>query len=182
MAEFVIVIISPLVDFFLPGISELLSLSVELDTVSGCFARQSCAVRSLNSATVWILDQSATLEIAAVNRFPFVRVLSSLLFEVLNSLLIEVLTVWKDSARSIAFKIAVPFLAIADTVFCICESQLFWVVRCFQLTVLLTAIRKELPDMAFTCTSASHNNLLCNAGAAVDRLVFDGVGPHQHTL
>ncbi|VDO16584.1 unnamed protein product [Rodentolepis nana] len=41
-----------------------------------CFAKQSCPVRSLNSATASILGQSGMSEIATVHCFSFVRALS----------------------------------------------------------------------------------------------------------
>ncbi|VDO13575.1 unnamed protein product [Rodentolepis nana] len=65
-----------------------------------CFAKQSCPVRSLNSATASILGKSGMSEIATVYRFSFVRALSSLHLEVGNSLLIKAFIVWKDIGRS----------------------------------------------------------------------------------
>ncbi|VDO09502.1 unnamed protein product [Rodentolepis nana] len=111
--------------FLLPSISGFPSLSLGLDTESGgsypfppegyidgmCFAKQSCPVRSLNSATASILGQSAISESATVHCFSFVRALSSLYLEDLNSLLVKVFIVWKDIGRSIHCTIVVPFLA-----------------------------------------------------------------------
>uniref|UniRef100_A0A0R3TUJ0 MFS domain-containing protein n=1 Tax=Rodentolepis nana TaxID=102285 RepID=A0A0R3TUJ0_RODNA len=112
-----------------------------------CFAKQSCPVRSLNSATASILGQSGMSESATVHCFSFVRALSSLHLEVWNSLLIKAFIVWKDIGRSMHCKIVVPFLAtvlgvslfpiesIAD-----CESE--------SITALQRVAMQELSELA----------------------------------
>ncbi|VDO08887.1 unnamed protein product, partial [Rodentolepis nana] len=76
-----------------------------------CFAKQSCPVRSLNSAMDLILGQSGMSESATVHCFSFVKALISLDLEVWNSFLIKAFIVWKDIGRSMLCKIVVPFLA-----------------------------------------------------------------------
>ncbi|VDO08146.1 unnamed protein product [Rodentolepis nana] len=81
-----------------------------------CFAKQSCPVRSLNSATASILGQSGMSESATVHCSSFVRALSSLNLEVWNSLLIKAFIEWKDIGRSMHCKIVVPFLASVSAI------------------------------------------------------------------
>ncbi|VDO14350.1 unnamed protein product [Rodentolepis nana] len=80
-----------------------------------CFAKQSCPVRSLNSATASILALSGMSESATVHYFSSVRALISLYLEVWNSLLIKDFIVWKDTGWFMHCKIVVPFLASLST-------------------------------------------------------------------
>ncbi|VDO07165.1 unnamed protein product [Rodentolepis nana] len=88
-------------------------------SLTWCFAKQSCPVRSLNSAKASILGQSAMSESATVHCFSFVRALISLHLEVWNSLLIKVFIVWKDIGQSMHCKIVVPFSATLDVRDCL---------------------------------------------------------------
>ncbi|VDN99302.1 unnamed protein product [Rodentolepis nana] len=94
------------------GMGQFLTTNSGLDTESGgssSFPPVGYIGGIPNSATASILGQSGMSESVTVHCFSFVRALSSLHLEVVNSLLIKVLIVWMEISQAMHWKIGVSF-------------------------------------------------------------------------